>query len=163
MGTNEKTELHTHGWLDSLAISMSLLCAFHCLLTPVLIIVLPILATSFLVDHDFHLWMIFFVVPTTSAAVFLGCRQHRDKAVLILSSIGLTLLVSIAVYESVFLSEMGSGGHTHCEQCDSHESHGTGGLLTASTYLNLLGGLLLASAHVRNYWLCRHFDCHHSH
>ena len=77
---------HGHGWLDSLAISMSLICAVHCLLTPVLIALLPIISTTFWVHENFHLWMVFLVVPTTSLAVFMGCRQHKDKFVAMLGS-----------------------------------------------------------------------------
>ena len=74
-----------HGWLDHLAIGMAAVCAIHCLLTPILIIALPIIATSFFVHQDFHLWMIFLVLPTTIFAVFMGCRNHKDRAVLALA------------------------------------------------------------------------------
>ena len=157
---NYKSNCRSYGWLDSLAISMAMMCAVHCLLTPVLIVFLPILTTTFWVHEDFHLWMILFVVPTTSAAVFMGCRKHKDKGVLILSAIGLTFLVSIAVYETMFNSQLVSQEHAHCAHCAAKSSKN---ILAASTVVNVLGGILLASAHVRNYLLCRKAKCTHGH
>ena len=53
-------------WLDRLGVGMALICAVHCLLTPVLIVLLPIIASSFWVDSEFHLWMLLMVVPLTT-------------------------------------------------------------------------------------------------
>ena len=153
-----KSRCSTHGWLDSLAISMSVICAIHCLLTPVLIVLFPILATTFLVNQNFHLWMLFFVLPTTSLAIFLGCRKHRDAFVVGLSAFGLVCLCSVLVYESFFHFNQVLQHSTACAKCS------TGGFksfFSATTLVNLSGGLLLASAHVRNYYLCRHLRCTH--
>ena len=155
---SSNSNCRSYGWFDSLAISISMICAVHCLLTPVLVVFLPIIATTFWVHEDFHMWMILFVVPTTSAAVFMGCRKHKDKAVLILSTIGLTFLVSIAVYETMFHSNLALQEHAHCAQCAARSR---GNFLAASTLVNVLGGILLASAHVRNYLLCRQSNCTH--
>ena len=160
MTLKTKPNCHSYGWLDSLAIGMSMLCAVHCLLTPILIVLLPIAATTFWVHEDFHLWMILFVVPTTSAAVFIGCRKHKDKAVFALSMLGLIFLVSIAVYETLFHSELRLQEQAHCIHCATGSNEG---LLTVSTAVNVMGGILLASAHVRNYLLCRKSNCTHDH
>ncbi|WOO41229.1 MerC domain-containing protein [Rubellicoccus peritrichatus] len=157
---NSNSNCRSHGWLDSLAISISMICAVHCLLTPILVVALPILATTFWVHEDFHMWMILLVVPTTSVAVFMGCRKHKDKAVFILSIIGLSLLVSIAIYETVFHSGLALQEQAHCANCAEISD---GSPLTASIFVNVLGGILLASAHARNYLLCRQSDCSHDH
>ena len=68
---NVQTEQPVNGLLDKLAIGMAGICAVHCLLTPVLVVLLPIVATSFFVHKDFHLWMLFGVLPTTLFAVFM--------------------------------------------------------------------------------------------
>lgn len=154
-----KSSCRSYGWLDSLAVGMSMICAVHCLLTPVLVVFLPILATTFWVHQDFHMWMIVFVVPTTSAAIFMGCRKHKDRLVLVLSLLGLSLLVSVASYETLFHSELVQQ-HAHCPHC---ASRGSGAFLTVSTIVNVLGGMLLASAHVRNFLLCRRSHCTHAH
>ena len=149
---------HHYGWLDSFAISMSVICAIHCLVTPILLVLVPILATTFWVHEDFHLWMIGLVIPTTSIAVFSGCRRHKDKLVLCLSMTGLLILLSIALYGSFFHSSCVSAGHSHCPHCFQRES---GSAFNISNMLNVFGGALLASGHIRNFLLCRRSDCHH--
>ena len=153
-----KSECSSHGWLDSLAISMSVICAIHCLLTPLLVILFPILTTTFWVHRDFHLWMLFFVLPTTSLAVFLGCRKHKDKFVMALSSTGLACLFAVSLYESLFHANQLMQHSSECLQC---AQGGINNHFTATTYANILGGVLLASAHVRNYRLCRRSRCTH--
>ena len=50
----EKIEnINKNNWLDKIAIFLSATCAVHCLLTPVLIIALPIVSTSFLLMQTF--------------------------------------------------------------------------------------------------------------
>ena len=149
----------SHGWLDSLAISMSVICAVHCLLTPVLLALLPIISTTVWVHENFHLWMVFLVVPTTSAAVFMGCRKHKDKAVAILSITGLSFILFIAIYQYSFHA---ANPDAVCGICPSCAQLGFGNVLNVTTVLNSLGGFCLASAHFRNYKLCRSADCDHS-
>ena len=153
-----KSERSSHGWLDSLAISMSVICAVHCLLTPLLVILFPILTTTFWVHRDFHLWMLFFVLPATSLAVFLGCRKHRDRFVMALSFTGLACLFAVALYESLFHGSQLLQHSSVCLHCVQGE---TNNHFTVTTYANILGGVLLASAHIRNYCLCRRSDCTH--
>ena len=153
-----KAECRSHGWLDSLAVSMSVVCAIHCLITPILIVSLPILATTFWANKDFHLWMILLVLPTSAIAVFLGCQKHKDKWVFALCTFGLTTLLITAIYEAAFTQGLVSGDHAHCVHCAQAAS---GNLFTTVTVTNILGGLMLASAHIRNYLLCRKVDCSH--
>ena len=150
---------HRHGWLDSLAISMSVICAVHCLLTPILLALLPIISTTFWVHENFHLWMGFFVVPTTSLAVFMGCRQHKDKLVAFLGFAGLTCIVVVAIYQYSFHAGQPLAD---CETCPVCAPPGSGSFLNATTLFNCLGGLLLVGAHFRNYRICRKANCDHS-
>ena len=152
----------SHGWLDHLAIGMAAVCAVHCLLTPILVIALPIIATSFFVHEDFHLWMILLVLPTTAFAVFMGCRKHKDRVVAILSAIGLSVLLFALIHE-----RMHNAAHAeayvhavHCESCARDISEEPVPM-HAGAWFNTLGGLLLAAAHVRNYRLCRKSRCEH--
>ena len=149
-------------WLDHIAIGMAAVCAVHCLLMPILITILPIIATSFIVHQDFHLWMIFFVLPTTGFAIFIGCRSHKDRGVFALSAIGLSILVFDLVYERIYLS--GSldvvDPSSECGTCLSNVSKGPVPM-QAGVWLNAVGGLLLASAHIRNFRLCRSNCCKH--
>ena len=152
----EKSHCRSFAWLDSIAIGMSMLCAVHCLLTPVLIVSLPIVATTFWVHQDFHLWMILFVVPTTSAAVFMGCRIHKDKMVLFLSILGLGFLVSVAGYETWYYIERLPAEASVCPHCLAKQE---GNIFKSMTIFNVIGGVFLASAHTRNYFLCRASKC----
>jgi phosphoglycerol transferase MdoB-like AlkP superfamily enzyme len=138
---------------------MSVICAVHCLLTPLLIALLPIISTTFWVHENFHLWMVFLVVPTTSLAVFMGCRKHKDKLVAALSITGLAFILFIAVYQYIFHAGHSLDANGICTSCTHH---GSGSFLNLTTILNSVGGLFLACAHFRNFKLCRKADCNHS-
>lgn len=153
-------QCNTHGWVDKLAISMAAVCAVHCLLTPVLVVMLPILATSFFVHQDFHLWMLYLVIPTTSFAIYMGCRKHKDKWVATLSALGLSVLICALVFERQQAAAHSAEEGAHCPHCVRDVSEQT--LPThAAAWINTLGGLFLASGHVRNFRLCRRAKCSH--
>ena len=159
----EKSHATTPGnysWLDRFAIGIASVCAVHCLLTPILVIALPIVATSFFVHEDFHLWMILFVLPTTCVAVFMGCRGHKDKWVVVLSALGISILIFALVYERVhyFADDEVSSHAAHCDSCARDLSEEPIPMHT-SAWFNTMGGLLLASAHIRNFRLCRKSHC----
>ena len=80
----------------------------HCLVTPLIVTLLPIISTTFWVHENFHLWMVFLVVPTTTAAVFMGCRKHKDKPVAALSALGLAFIVFVAIYQYSFHADPGA-------------------------------------------------------
>ncbi len=158
MKTTASTHIRSPGWLDSFAVGMSTLCAVHCLLTPIVIVAAPVLAASFWARHDFHLWMVLLVLPMTATAVFLGCRKHKDRAVLIASAAGLSLLIAIAIYEAFFSTPAAQGAQSHCAHCTTTD---TPSPFTGAVLANLVGGTLLASVHIRNFWLCRKARCTH--
>ena len=151
-----------HGWLDHLAIGMATVCAIHCLLAPILIMALPIIATTFIVHEDFHLWMIFLVLPTTALAIFMGCRNHKDRLVVALSSIGLSVLLFALINERMHYASMKgiSDSSEVCEVC-APGINGDSMPMRASVWLNAVGGLFIASAHLRNFRLCRKSSCCH--
>ena len=103
---------------------------------------LPIIATSFFVHQDFHLWMIFLVLPTTVFAVFMGCRNHKDRMVLALSAIGLSILLFALIQERVCYASEGdvAVSSADCETCArdlSVEPIPT----QAGAWLNAIGGI----------------------
>lgn len=162
MNNSATSTCRSHGWLDRLAIGMAAVCAIHCLLTPILVIALPIIATSFFVHEDFHLWMILFVLPTTSFAIFMGCRRHKDRLVAVLSMVGLSILIFALVQERLHASAHAEAvDHlAHCESC-ARDISKEPIPMHAGAWFNTFGGLLLAGAHVRNYRLCRKDRCAH--
>ena len=141
-------------WLDRLGVGMALVCAVHCLLTPVLIVALPIIATSFWVDEEFHFWMLSLVVPLTAFSFFVGCRKHHDVILVILAIIGIGLLFCGVI----FGCSSCHGGHYLPSFSDFKDfPHGFESVFTT------LGGFFLVFAHVRNFRLCRKSSCEHQH
>ena len=150
------------GWLDRFAIGATILCAVHCLLTPFLIVALPLIATSFFVHEDFHLWMLLMIVPTTGLAMFMGLRKHKDKLVASLSGLGLSILIFALVQERAKVGEgvsvVDSGCSVECASC-SRDIAKEPIPMHAGAWINTFGGLLIAGAHFRNFRLCRRRDC----
>ncbi|MEM9445110.1 MAG: MerC domain-containing protein [Verrucomicrobiota bacterium] len=150
-----------HSWLDRAAITMSLICAVHCLITPVILVILPIVASTFWVHEQFHLWMLFLVIPTTSLAIFMGCRKHKDRWVIAFATIGICLLITALTREV-------TGFTSACASC--HVCSGPANQMSAETIfkdnaislhalINTLGGAFLVTGHGRNFWLCRKVSC----
>ncbi|MBK1880292.1 MerC domain-containing protein [Pelagicoccus mobilis] len=158
----------SRGWLDWAAISMSLVCGVHCLVTPILLISLPILGRTFWVDENFHLWMLALVIPTTTLAVLSGCRRHKDRWVAICSVVGIFLLAAALWMEVAQLGGSGAAaaecaeGASCCEApADLAEAGRVAISVTANELVNVLGGLFLVLGHFRNFRLCRKDDCSH--
>lgn len=120
---------------DRIAILFSGTCAVHCLLTPVLLVVLPALGASFLADERFHLLLLGLSLPVSAYALTLGCRRHRDRRVLGLGIAGLAVLIAAAIAGHELLGDAGERA------------------------LTLIGAVLLAAGHMRNYRLCRSDVC----
>ena len=115
---------------DKTAICLSFLCVVHCLLLPVLLIVLPpISGLLALNDEMFHQWLLFAVVPISLIALYMGYLHHKNKQVFIVGSIGLGILAMAAFLGHDILGE-------HME-----------------VIVTVMGSSIIAFAHVRNYQL----------
>ena len=77
---------------DGIAIGASILCMIHCLVLPVLIVLLPTLAAFFMMPEDFHVWALALAVPTSVLALATGYRRHRRIRPTIIALPGLGLL-----------------------------------------------------------------------
>lgn len=121
--------------MDKVAIALSTACAIHCLTLPILLVVLPILSTTFLGDESFHRLMLWLVFPTSIVALTQGCRRHKDRLVLVFGVLGLAILFVTATAGEEFLNEDGERIAT------------------------LLGAIFMVSAHFRNYTCCRRNNC----
>lgn len=144
------TSINKRALLDKVAIFLSATCAVHCLLTPVALVALPIIGTSIFAHADFHLWMLYLVLPTTGIAIFLGCKDHKDKWVFLLTCIGLLTLTLSTLYQ---LSLQTDGGA--CVICTS----GGHSFKNPLVWINIAAGSFLISAHTRNFILCRKNQC----
>jgi len=117
--------------LDTVGISISVICAIHCLALPIVLILFPVLGSTLLTDEQFHLLLLWLIVPTSVLAVALGRLQHPDRRVVAWIGSGV-LLIGIAAFWA----------HEHAPAW-------------VDTALSVTGGLLLAIGHARNFRLCR--------
>lgn len=62
----------------------SLTCAIHCMLTPILIALLPLIGGSFLVNGRFDRWMLLVGVLLPLPDLCWGFRKHRSPSAFIL-------------------------------------------------------------------------------
>ena len=122
--------------LDKFAILLSGVCMVHCLLTPVLVTLLPILSLSTMVeDVLFHKLMLWLVLPSSFVALFIGCRKHKRWTIAISGLLGMSLLVLVAFLGHDILS------------------------INAEKTATTVGGLILAFSHYLNYRACQSTTC----
>lgn len=121
--------------LDQLAIMFSGLCILHCLLTPVFVVIFPVLVTSDIASEGFHQFLLWLILPTSLFALFLGSFHHKDRLLLMLGLAGLSQLVITAFLGHELFSELGEG------------------------LITVVGSVALVLAHIRNRQLCCHKSC----
>ena len=126
--------------VDNLGITISSICAVHCVLLPIIFLIAPY---SFLASHEFHEALIYFILPCALIAFVLGCRRHKDIKVAAMGTFGIILLGSALLMHDIFHS-------------DQHSEEFTTVLIT------VLGSILLVLSHLRNRKLCMQEDysCH---
>jgi hypothetical protein len=122
---------------DALGTIGAAICTLHCLATPIGLVAGSLLPSVLLPDESFHRAMLWLVVPTSLAALSLGCRRHKDRRTLVLGAAGvLGLLLAGALL------------------------HGTLGEV-GEKIVTLLAAPALIAGHVRNFRLCAADDCDH--
>ena len=120
---------------DKAAIALSMLCVVHCLLFPVLLLLLPPLAGILALDDElFHKTLLFFVVPISVIALMMGYLYHRNHTMLLVGGVGLSLLILAAVLGHDVLGEYGE------------------------VVLTVIGSSFIAFSHIRNLRLRRQTD-----
>lgn len=121
--------------LNRLGVLLSGVCLFHCLLTPLAVLLFPIVSLTFASDEGFHKILLWLVLPTSACAFLLGCFRHKDFGVLVLGSAGLIQLILAAHFGHDALGEIGE------------------------RIAAMSGGVTLALGHLRNHRLCRKDRC----
>ena len=116
---------------DTTAISLSLLCTIHCLVLPLLAALLPSIAALPLTDEIFHIWMVIAVVPISTYALTMGCKNHKRYQILLMGSIGLIVLCVVAFFGHDLLGE------------------------ELEKVFTVVGAVIIATAHIWNYRLCQ--------
>lgn len=75
--------------LDNLGICVSTLCAIHCLLTPILLLLLPFASLAFLEGELFEIsLLVLSFVLAAASLVFSFFRNHHNSTPMILAGIG---------------------------------------------------------------------------
>ena len=123
------------GWLDKSSVGLSTVCAVHCLLMPVAVVMLPSLAALPLLMSVFTCFLSF-RLPLSTWALTMGCRKHKSWRLMAVGVVGLVLLVGAAL-----------AGHDLF-----------GELIEKSA--TVIGAGLVALSHVMNFRECRAVDCH---
>lgn len=100
--TQHQTFEETTDRWDKLGIFLSSLCAIHCLVTPLLVLALPVMG-EFFEQEWVHLTMALFVVPVGLFAFWSGYKHHHQSKVFALGVLGLSMVggASLAPHEWV--------------------------------------------------------------
>lgn len=120
--------------IDKFSITISGLCVAHCLLFPILAVLAPSFLTVALTSESFHFWMVVAVIPSSLIALALGCKKHKEITMFIMGAVGLSCLLLALTLGSATLGESGE------------------------KVLTLIGALVIAFAHFKNFKLCQHSD-----
>ncbi|MFL2482379.1 MAG: MerC domain-containing protein [Woeseiaceae bacterium] len=120
---------------DKFAMTLSLACVIHCFFVPSFFI-LTSGFLSFSLDNEFiHKLLVWVAVPISSFALFTGYKNHKTTTFLPIGILGLTALIVAVVLGESMLGEYGEKGFT------------------------LLGSMLVALSHFKNYQICKKLDC----
>jgi|TARA_X000001036_G_C20239565_1_gene627454 EamA domain-containing membrane protein RarD len=121
--------------IDGLAISLSFLCAVHCLFMPSFIILAPsLLSISF--DNEFiHYLILALAIPISIFALSAGYKAHKSLSMIFIGFLGLSILLFAVLFGNNLFGEIGEKG------------------------LTLFGSVIVASAHYRNLKVCKELDC----
>ncbi len=126
---NDPNSAKSTDWLDGAAVLLSALCLVHCLLLPLIVAGLPLLAQFS--DGHLHAQMLIVVVPLSVVALGLGFRGHQNRRIIAIGATGLLLLIVGATL--------------------AHEYLG----IFSDRLLTTAGALVLAMAHYHNTVLAR--------
>ena len=126
-----KTQLRTDKW----AMTLSFVCALHCLLVPSFFV----LTSGFFaisIDNEFiHYSILLFAVPISCYALISGYKNHNTLKFLISGFGGLFMLVFAVMFSGILYGEFGEKSIT------------------------LLGSILVIYSHYKNYQTCKSIDC----
>ena len=120
---------------DKFAMGLSLACVLHCFFVPsFLILTSGMLSVSF--DNEFvHKLLVLVAVPISSFALIKGYKYHKTFSFISYGILGLVALILAVVLGESILGEFGEKG------------------------LTLLGSILVAYSHFKNYKMCIELDC----
>ena len=121
--------------IDGLAISLSFICAFHCLFVPSFIVLAPSFL-SIVFDNEFiHYLILVLAIPISIFALAIGYKAHNNLSMVLIGLLGLSTLLFAVLFAANLFGEVGEKG------------------------LTLMGSVMVAAAHFRNLKVCKELDC----
>ena len=128
-------DMNTQVNADKASITLSLACMIHCLLMPsFLVLTSGFFALS--IDNELiHKAFLIIVLPVSLYALITGYRNHKILSYFYTGTSGLWLLVFAVFFGEGVFGEL------------------------AEKSLTLLGSIIVASAHYKNYKACKELDC----
>lgn len=91
-----RRHLQHNGLLDQVSMAISVLCLGHCALLPLVVVAVPFVGMSAMVESYFHQVMLLVILPISVIAIGQGLRQHRSLSVAALAALGISLLAVAA-------------------------------------------------------------------
>ena len=93
--------------VDGIAISLSFLCALHCLFVPSFVILAPsFLSLAF--DNEFiHYLILVLAVPISVFALSIGYKAHKNLSMFVIGILGLSILLFALFYGNSVFGETG--------------------------------------------------------
>ena len=126
--------MNTQLFTDKLAISLSAICALHCLFMPSFLILSSWFA-AFSIDNEFiHYAILTVAIPVSAFALIKGFKNHKKLSYFVYGFFGLFLL-AFAVLAAGITGEIGEKS------------------------LTLLGSLFVIYAHYKNHQICKELNC----
>ena len=123
-------------FLDRFGTTASLACAIHCALMPLVITLLPLIGLSFLADERVEWGLLALSAAVGTSSLCLGFREHKSRRALTILSVGIGLVTLGRILETRHLGLWGVPAV-------------------------VLGGVIIAGAHLLNRYLCQ--KCHTCH
>lgn len=122
--------------VDIAGVFASTLCMVHCILLPLVLALLPVIAKPLMANDYLHVGLAGFVLSFCLMAYLPGYFKHKDKRLLYIGALGLSL-VFFATFQAHELGEIGEIG-----------------ILT-------VGNILIVFGHLLNRKLLSHVGCKH--
>lgn len=133
-------QLRTASW-DRLGMFLSFICAVHCLVTPLILLSVPMLTRYYLVHPYFHWILAILIVPVGVLSFLHGFKHHGRSIVFVLGLPGLVIIATVPLF-------------THNLFPNLVPYYFEPAMMT-------VGSLLLIAAHWINRKACR--NCEHNH
>ena len=117
------------------AMGLSLACVLHCFFVPSFLILTSGMLSVSLNNEFVHKLLVLVAVPISSFALIKGYKYHKTFSFISFGILGLVALILAVVLGESNLGELGEKG------------------------LTLLGSILVAYSHFKNYKMCIELDC----